>query len=84
MTLKATKRTNVRGAHAAGPPEASPTAVHTVGHEAGVTAGPDPDLLATIIAGHLPTADQTLTIPRKQEEKRRNHWRRNGKSITAL
>ncbi len=63
----------MQGAHTAGPPEASPIAAHTVGHEAEVTAGPDPDLLATITAGHLPTADQTLKIPRKQEEKRRNH-----------
>lgn len=84
MTLKATKHTNVQGAHTAGPPEASPTAVHTVDQEAEVTAGPDPDPLITITAGRPPTADQALKTPRKQEEKRRNHWKRNGKSITAL
>lgn len=75
MTLKATKHTNLQGAHTAGPPEASPTAVHTVAQGAEVTVGPGPgpDPLISITAGHPPTADQTLKTPIKHVTTRRIH-----------
>lgn len=75
MTLKATKHTYLQGTHAAGHPEASPTAVRTVAQGAEVTVGPgpDPDPLISIIAGHPPTADQTPKTPKKHAATRRIH-----------
>lgn len=60
------KHTGLHSARTVGQPEAGPTAAHIVAQGVEVIAGPGPDPLIEIRAGHLPTADQTLTTPRKQ------------------
>lgn len=67
------KHIGLNGARGVDQPEAGPTAAHIVAQGVEVIAGPGPDPLIEIIAGHPPTADQTLTTPRKQVPTRKTY-----------